>query len=150
MPDNNWREKVLKSTGVFEEHETDLALMKLLVLDNKPEYFYRYRSGRDYDLNALKDGCEYLSYPNDYNDPFDAHIFIDKEVAIIPALNKRINEKMTPEFRQVVKYLTGHDKLDIFGDRADRQLLKKARKKLVLEHLHYKNPVIIFLKNVKF
>lgn len=98
-----------------------------------PEYFYRYRSGHDKDLDALKRGYEWLSYPDDYNDPFDARIFVDKDSVITPALNKHFNEKADPQLRAMLKLLTGKDKLNIYGARADRKMLSKARERFGLQ-----------------
>lgn len=133
MTINDWRNDVLKATGFFDEHEPDLNSLRTFVHSNMPNFLYRYRSVHDCDLDALKRDYEWLSYPNDYNDPFDARIFVDKDSVLATALNKHINERPDPQLRAVIKLLTGHDKLNIYGDRVDKQALTKARQKFGLK-----------------
>lgn len=132
MSDESWREEVLGTTGVFNGGQEDLLSMRRLVLANIPEYIYRYRSGSDDDLDALKRAYEWLSYPDGYNDPFDARIFYNHEEALTPILNKKLNEFMVGDVQAQFKWLTGQDRLDVNGERGDLQLLKKARKNLGL------------------
>lgn len=128
METGNWRHEILKSTGIYVGHDTDLNSLRLLVLSNKPSYLYRYRSGHDYDLAALKEGYEWLSYPENYNDPFDARMFYDTETALSPALNKYLNKTLDSQSKAMIKALTGHSEIDIYGGRPDHQVLNKARK----------------------
>tara|TARA_R110000851_G_scaffold262118_5_gene414646 strand:- start:343 stop:1293 length:951 start_codon:yes stop_codon:yes gene_type:complete len=123
----DWREEVLKSTGVFEDGCISFYNLASLVVANRPECIYRYRSGHKGDLIALQEGYEHLSYPNDYNDPFDARIFFDKDAAIIPGLNDYLNKNMNSGFREALKVLAGKDKLDVHGERADKQLFSRAK-----------------------
>lgn len=41
-----------------------------------PNALYRYRTIRDYNIKNLKNGIEWMSYPKDFNDPFDAGLNI--------------------------------------------------------------------------
>lgn len=127
MSDDNWREKVLETTGIFNDGQTDLPTMRRLVLENMPDCLYRYRSGHNGDMDALREGYEWLSYPDGYNDPFDARIFYNHEEALTPVFNNKMNEMLIGDVRAQFKWLTGEEKLDVNGERGDLQLLNKAK-----------------------
>lgn len=129
MTNNAWRDSVLQSTGIFSENEHDLKSIQSLVTSNAPTYLYRFRAGNEDDLDALKRGYEWLSYAKNYNDPFDARIFIDKESVVAPWVNKVLNDKFDATTKSVLEFLTGSGELDVAGERADQQVLKKAKSK---------------------
>lgn len=128
MDADNWKDDVLKFTGGYVKHDKDMNSLRLLLLKNKPSCLYRYRSGNNFDLDALRKGYEWLSYPDDYNDPFDARMFYDSEKTILPALNKHFNKSLDPQSKAMIEVLTGNKELDIYGGRPDKQVLEKARK----------------------
>lgn len=101
------KERLLRMTGVFDVSEKDIREFSRLVSMSIPGKLYRYRSPSCYNFDALEKGYEWLSYPDDYNDPFDARIFYDSFEVLSPLVNKKLNDSSDHKVRAFLEILTG-------------------------------------------
>lgn len=52
-----------------------------------PDYLYKYRSGNDNNINALKEEKLYLSQPSGFNDPTESMAYVNTDALVMWALN---------------------------------------------------------------
>lgn len=71
-----WKEEYVKIA--FPHNSADLQIEKAQALkyQNIPPALYRYRNFTPYNIENLKNGVEWQSYPSEFNDPFDARLTI--------------------------------------------------------------------------
>ncbi len=118
----------MEELGVLGRKKLNALALRKLLFEHKPNELYRYRSGHSQDIEALREGYEWLSSPDDYNDPFDSRMFHSFGAVSVPVVNKQINDN--PIIMAKLKPLIGDDKFDVFGERADKQLFEKSKKYL--------------------
>lgn len=130
----------MEELGVLRRQALNAHAIEKLLFENKPSELYRYRSGHSKDIEALREGYEWLSCPDDYNDPFDSRIFHSFGAASVPVINRFINNN--PVILAKLKPLIGDDELDVFGERADKQVFEKSIRYLGASFDGYKNDCI--------
>ena len=114
---------------VCSEGDLDPFVYVKMSNESMPEEFYRYRAFSDNNKDALRNGYEWMSYPNEYNDPFDARLFYDADDVINYVLNSLPVSRLDKDELKVSRKIIGVKEIDLNAGRFDNQLLQGARKK---------------------
>lgn len=115
-----WRNEILDI--ICDENGLNPHRLVEKSLCHMPSKFYRYRSVNKNNLNALREGYEWLSIPDAYNDPLDAKMFYSPSSVIDYIVNKRLVSSLDSETYNFMKKIIG--KVDITAGRLDQQLLQ--------------------------
>ncbi|WP_244945860.1 DUF2971 domain-containing protein [Bisbaumannia pacifica] len=94
-----------------------------------PKKFYRYRSFNENNKDALLLGYEWMSYPDEYNDPFDARLFYSHQDFSDYVFNGVFVSRANPRILKLIRKLIGVKDIDLGAGRIDRQLEVASKRK---------------------
>ena len=84
---------------------------------------YSLFGGAAYDFSTIKNGELFLSYPNNFNDPFDGAIIIDQSEFVKEFLKRRLDDNLVSAvFSEIVK----DDSADAFDLIAKHNFMRKT------------------------
>lgn len=74
-----WIKEYVKLAFPTKYEDLDIRKAQALKYQNIPHALYRYRTFTSYNIESLKNGVEWQSYPDEFNDPFDASLKVSIE-----------------------------------------------------------------------
>lgn len=89
-----WKEEYAQLAFPHKSSELQIEKAQDLKFQNIPNALYRYRSFTKYNIENLKAGVEWQSYPSEFNDPYDSRLTISLETFKTAMFYKKFSEKM--------------------------------------------------------
>lgn len=74
-----WKEEYVKMAFPFKRNELKIEESQNFKYKHMPQAFYRYRTFNENNIENLKNGVEWQSYPSEFNDPYDSKLAISTE-----------------------------------------------------------------------
>lgn len=108
--DNELRKKIID-----EFASGNVAEATELLLENEPQYLYKYRSGKSYDIDALKKKKLWISRATEVDDEEDGKIYIeDIFKQALKLMQQENNEYKAPKYEETVNHISDITKQEVF------------------------------------